>query len=104
MKIKCSCDNIIFDSTDYIRNKGYLISDTQWFHFWNSIDEAIEKSESSTLDKEESSMKLRKLNLFKTLWECKNCGKLFVDGKNGNLISYSSDNTKYNRILDKKEN
>jgi hypothetical protein len=104
MKIKCSCDNIIFDSTDFLRNKGYLISDIQWSGFWDSIDEAIETSGSSAKDKEEACMKLRKLNLFKSLWECNNCGKLFIDGKNGDLIAYSSDNKNYNKILDKKKN
>ncbi len=44
MKINCTCQNTIVDQTDYLKNKGYVISATQWFDFWDSIDNAIEKS------------------------------------------------------------
>ena len=103
MKIKCTCQNIIHDQTDYLKNKGHLISDIQWFDFWDSIDEAIERSGDSAKEKEEACMELRKQNLFKTLWECPNCGKLFVDQKNGDLFEYSPDNKSYNSVLDKME-
>ncbi|WP_108802955.1 hypothetical protein [Aquimarina sp. Aq107] len=103
MKIKCSCENIIIDQTDYLKNKGYLISDTQWFDFWDNIDAAIEKSGESKKEKEEACMQLRRQNIFKTLWECTNCGKLYIDGIYGDLISYSSDTKKYNEVLNKKK-
>ncbi|UTW66576.1 hypothetical protein KFE94_00250 [bacterium SCSIO 12643] len=48
MKIKCVCDNLIIDQTDYLSNKGYLISDLDWFNFWDSIDEAIESTNKNT--------------------------------------------------------
>ncbi|PCI93479.1 MAG: hypothetical protein COB15_16310 [Flavobacteriales bacterium] len=102
MKINCTCGNIIVDQTDYLKNKGYLISDTQWFDFWNDIDNAIEKSGESKKEKEEACMQLRNQNIFKTLWECTSCGKLYIDDKNGNLISYTSDKNDYNGILDTK--
>ncbi|WP_299677007.1 hypothetical protein [uncultured Tenacibaculum sp.] len=38
MKIKCNCGFYIVDNTDSLTNKGYLISDTQWFNFWDAID------------------------------------------------------------------
>lgn len=99
MKIKCTCKNLIIDQTDYLKNKGYLISDTQWFDFWNDIDNAIEKSEESNKENEEACMQLRKQIVFKTLWECKSCGKLYIEEKNGNLVSYTPDTKKYNEIL-----
>lgn len=102
MKINCTCGNIIVDQTDYLKNKGYLISDTQWFDFWNDIDNAIEKSGESKKEKEEACMQLRNQNIFKNLWECTSCGKLYIDDKNGNLISYTSDKNDYNGILDTK--
>ncbi|XLS28089.1 hypothetical protein ACJD0Z_12865 [Flavobacteriaceae bacterium M23B6Z8] len=103
MKIKCTCQNIIVDQTDYLKNKGYLISDTQWFDFWDAIDLAIEKSGETKEDIENACIQLRKQDVFKTLWECTNCGKLFVDGKNGELITYKPDSKKYNGILNKKQ-
>lgn len=102
MKIKCSCKNIIVDQTDYLKNKGYLISDTQWFDFWDSIDKAIEKSGNSNKQKEEIYIQLRRQNLFKGIWECQHCGKIFIDGENGNLIIYTPENKKYNEALNRK--
>ncbi len=102
MKIKCICGNLIVDQTDYLKNKGYLISDTQWFDFWDNIDNAIEKSGDSLKEKEEACMQLRKQNIFKTLWECTSCGKLYIDGEHGNLIAYTSDTKTYNEVLNKK--
>ena len=104
MKILCTCENIIIDQTDYLKNKGYLISDTKWFNLWDSIDEEIENSANSYGRGEESeSIQLRMQNLFRTLWECSNCGKLFINGEDGNLILYTPDNENYNRVLDKRE-
>jgi hypothetical protein len=102
MKIKCECKNIIVDQTDYLRYKGHLISDTQWFDFWDSIDEAIERSGNSKKEKEAACMQLRKQPFFRTLWECMHCGKLYIEGGNGDLIAYSPDNRQYNQVLDRK--
>ncbi|MCG8577433.1 MAG: hypothetical protein MI810_21305 [Flavobacteriales bacterium] len=103
MKIKCSCNYLIVDSTDNLRHKGHLISNTQYFDFWDAIDEAIEESGDSPKEKEIAAMELRRKNLFKLVYECQNCGKLYFDGKDGELISYTPDNSTYNKVLDKKE-
>lgn len=100
MKITCDCNNIIYDSTDCLKHKGHLISDTQWDYFWEAIDKAIETTKDN--EKENACMQLRTLNLFKQLWECNHCGKLYTNNTNGSLISYSPDNNKYNKVLDKK--
>ncbi|WP_291869379.1 hypothetical protein [Maribacter sp.] len=103
MKIKCTCGELIRDQTDYLKHKAHLIPDIHWFDFWNAIDAAIEKSGTSKKDKEEACMQLRKQNMFRRLWECTNCGKLYIDNANYNLVSYSSDSNKYNGVLDQKE-
>jgi hypothetical protein len=103
MKIKCKCGSIIVDQTDCLKSKGYIISDTQWFEFWDAIDEAIEKSGPSKIDKERASTQLGQQQIFKTVWECSDCGKLFVDSKNGKLISYSPDSHQYCVVLDRKD-
>lgn len=103
MKILCDCGHIIVDQTDYLKHKGYLISDTQWFDFWEAIDSAIEQTGNSAEEKEKAAMQLRRLRVCKMLWECQYCGKLYVDGKNNDLIGYSPDSKKYNRVLDRKE-
>jgi len=102
MKIKCTCENIIVDQTDYLKNKGYLISDTQWFDFWDAVDEAIKESEYSKAEKEDFSIQFKQQWVFKKIWECSKCGKLYIEDKNGELVSYSPDSKKYNRILNEK--
>jgi hypothetical protein len=103
MKINCTCKNVIIDQSDYLNDKGHVISDAQWFDFWDSVDNAIENTGKSPKEKEAACMQLRNQNLFKTLWECQSCGKLFANGPDGNLISYSPDNNRYNQLLNKKE-
>ncbi|MCB0398521.1 MAG: hypothetical protein KDD26_02665 [Winogradskyella sp.] len=102
MKINCTCENIIPDSTDHIMYKGHMIPDKLWEDFWNSIDFAIEKSGPSAEEKETACMQLRMLNNFRTILECTACGKLFINDQNYDLKTYSPDSKKYNRILDNK--
>ena len=105
MKIRCTCDNIIVDQTDYLKNKGYIISDTQWFDFWDTIDDAIEKSNLTKKEnkKGNESIQLSLQNIFRNVWECTNCGKLYVEGKDSELIVYTPDLSKYNEILNRKD-
>ncbi len=104
MKIKCSCNNLIVDQTDYLKNKGYIISDTQWGDFWDLIDNEIENPKTTKIERENSCMKVRELNVFKGIWECSNCGNLYIDGnKKGELLIYLPESREYNRALDKKK-
>ena len=103
MKILCTCEHLIIDQTDFLKHKGYLISDTQWFDFWDDIDAAIEKSGPSAKQKEAAAMHLRRQNIFKILYECTQCGKLYVSGEGNSLIAYTPDSGTYEGVLDKKE-
>lgn len=47
-------------------------------------------------------MELRQMNLFKLMWECTSCGKLFVNGEGGEVFTYAPFNSKYNATLDRK--
>ncbi len=98
MKIKCQCGGLIVDQTDYLSQKGHLIPDKKWFNFWDEIDDAIEGSDEKNA--ENSCMQLRINNRFKLFWECKDCGRLFVDSANGELIVFKPENRKYNGVLD----
>lgn len=100
MKIHCSCGNSIIDQSDDLKNKGHLISDTQWLTFWDAIDHAVEQTGNSPEEKEKAIMQLRRLRYFKTSWECDNCGTLYINDNNNELVSYSPQNERYNAILD----
>ena len=101
MKFTCTCGQLIVDPTDSQNNKGHLISDIQWNDFWDAIDEAIENCGPSPKEKEAACMQLRSQPFFHTIWECTHCGQLWVEGKEGRLISYSPDSGEYNKALNR---
>jgi hypothetical protein len=100
MKIRCTCENIIVDQTDNLKNKGYIIPDTDWIEFWDLIDGEIKKS-TPPID-EFDSIQLRMQNYFKTLWECEVCGRLYISGEDNKLLEYAPENKMYNKALSKK--
>ncbi|MBK8804005.1 MAG: hypothetical protein IPN71_18510 [Fibrobacteres bacterium] len=59
MKIECECGKLITDGTDFLRYKGYILADQDHDHFYDAIDEAIEKSGPSAADKENACMDVR---------------------------------------------
>ena len=104
MKIKCTCGQLIIDQTDGHTNKGHIIPDSQWFSFWDAVDEAIEQPDLSPAKRTQLVMKLRQLPISRAAWECFSCGKLYINGDQGALIAYTPDTNAYNRVLHKKGN
>ncbi|BFT69364.1 hypothetical protein [Paenibacillus sp. P36] len=81
MKFLCECGHAIYDQTDYLSYKAYLISDQDWFNFLDEIDDAIEKTGSTTEEKEKALMRVRSLaiNLTKLVYQCDECGNIFFN-------------------------
>ncbi|MDQ0887984.1 hypothetical protein QFZ81_003072 [Paenibacillus sp. V4I9] len=79
MKFLCECGHAIYDQTDYLSYKAYLISDQDWFSFLDEIDNAIEKTGSTPEDKEKALMRIRSIaiNLTKLVYQCDKCGNIF---------------------------
>jgi len=100
MKILCTCDHLIIDQTDGLKNKAYFIADAQWNAFWDAVDAAVEKP-GTARQKEAQVMHLRSQKVFRMAWECYNCGKLYVQDQSNELKAYTPDSTSYNAILDK---
>lgn len=101
MKTTCTCAHTIIDTTDVLSHKGYLISDKHWTNFWDAVDKAIEESGPSPEDKERACMAVRQSQPFRSVWECTNCGRLWMDGRNGKLVAYATDDGQPHRVLDK---
>ena len=95
MKINCECGCRIIDSTDGHSTKGHLIPDKDWNRFWDAIDDAIVKSGRTPKDKEKAAMDLRQMSLFRTMWQCPECGQLFIDDQNYelNIFNPTTDST-----------
>jgi len=98
MKIKCTCGEIIFDQTDYLPYKSYIIGDKDYFDFHDKIDEAIQSKEE---DREKLSMDVRRAEKSRLAWECNTCGRLYLNDADGNLIEYRPENGKANRVFDR---
>ncbi|MFP4978033.1 hypothetical protein ACE6ED_21685 [Paenibacillus sp. CN-4] len=94
MNFRCECGQRIHDNTDYLSYKGYLIADQDQFDLLDEIDDAIEKSGPSPEEKEEAAMRVRSLvsDLFKTVYQCTNCGNMFFDTDTSRLEMFRGAN------------
>ncbi|WP_342436509.1 hypothetical protein NSS79_24570 [Paenibacillus sp. FSL L8-0436] len=101
MNFRCECGQRIHDTTDYLSYKGYLISDQDQFDLLDEIDDAIEKSGPSSTDKEEAAIRIRSLisTLFKTVYQCSNCGNFFIDNDHPGLEMFRGANQVNKNLL-----
>lgn len=87
MKIGCDCGSTIADQTDYLPYKAHFIPDQEWFGVLEAVDEAIENSGPSAMDKEAACMKVRQLirEVSRLAWQCFHCGRVYIDDQNYEL-------------------
>lgn len=91
MKIRCHCGNSIIDQTDNLPCKGRLIPDQEWFRIFDAIDVGvIDRMADGGLDREEACMMVRRIisGLSRPMWQCRQCGRIYIDDRNGNLQCY----------------
>jgi len=80
MKIECKCGNYIVDQTDMLRNKAILIADQDWFDFLESVKETGHDD----------------LELSRKLYECDECGRLYIYDQNGGLNCFLPEDESHN--------
>jgi len=87
VKIACECGAMIHDSTDYLPHKAYFIPDQDWFDLMKAIDDAIEKSGPSMMEKEAACWNIRRLigELSRSAWQCRACGRVYIDDQSHEL-------------------
>ena len=100
MKIECACGEKIHDTTEYLPNKGYVLGDKDNFKFWDAVDAAIE-SPLVGESPEATCVRLRRGNPSRLVWECLNCGRLYLDDVNHRLVEYVPASGAYNGILNR---
>jgi|SRR6185436_18264011 len=88
MKIGCHCGATIFDSTDGLPHKAHFVSDQDWSDVWDGIEEAI--ADSGLGDKEDAFMAIRRRigHLFRLAWQCRTCGRVYMDDQRGELREF----------------
>ncbi len=112
MKFLCTCGSVVFDNTDLLPYKGYVISDQDWFPTQNKIVEDIEayikaKASGSVQSwlAERFSQEYAQLNLPEksilsdivggsllknnfSLYQCPACGRLHISSQQSNKELY----------------
>ena len=100
-RIRCKCGEILHDNTDNISYKGYVLSDKQFFPLLELADEMIEDT---SPDREVPVMKFRQ-NIsgyirFRCVYQCYECGRLLVEGENGDFFFFSPEDHENKELLD----
>lgn len=88
MWIQCVCGSQIKDNSDGISYKARYISDQDWDEVMDKVVSLIESSETdrNKLCGEFYSFIIKKT---KDMYQCTECGRLFVDNKNRELRKFT---------------
>src|SRR5262249_20717774 len=82
------CGELIVDQTDDLPHKGHLVPDQEWFANYDAIDaEVIDPLADGRLDKR-AAYRLARLVISRSsrlMWQCRPCGRLYIDGLDGQL-------------------
>ena len=103
MKINCECGCQILDIADNQSTKALYIPDKAWNGFWDAIDDAIEKSGPTPEDKEKAVMSVRQMSLFRTMWQCPECGQLFIDDQDCKVHTFKPISEPINKAIPKRK-
>jgi hypothetical protein len=91
MKIQCACGSLIHDGTDGLSNKAHIVPDQRWDTLFDEIDDLIEKRCATAAQREAACMKVRSLlsAAARLAWQCRSCGRLYVDDADRALQCYA---------------
>lgn len=95
VKIGCRCGETISDSTDYISHKAHLTPDQDIYCVWDGIDdEVIDRVASGELPVKDAYMVSRRImsSPTRTMWQCFVCGRLYIDGPDGEVHCFVPEN------------
>lgn len=99
--IQCKCGEILHDNTDSISYKGRILSDKQFFPLLDLADELIEADSD---DREALAMRFRqnigKYIRFRDVYQCYECGRLLVEGENGEFFFFAPEGHDNTKLLD----
>ena len=95
MKIACRCGQSISDTSDYISHKAHFTPDQEIYGVWDGIEtEVIDRVASEELPVEDAYMVFRSImsSPSRTMWQCFVCGRLYIDGPDGDLHCFVPEN------------
>lgn len=101
--MSCSCGYVIVDQTDELVYKASFISDLDSFSLSDAIKNQIDSAQD--IDIEENKIKLydeiisQMIKYSQDLYECTQCGRLWVDIKNNCFQAFQSESGRYEAVL-----
>ena len=90
---------MIHDGTDALGHKGHVIGDKDWGRFWDRVDAALTVAAKGR--EESAAMALTQADPARRIWECRACGRLWVEGAGGGLTAYAPQSGRYGGVLDR---
>lgn len=89
-KILCTCGQIIFDQTDFIRNKAHIIADQDYVDFFEKVER-----------KDFMEMTSEAIKYFSEIFQCDHCNRLIIfrDNKQKGTFFTPEDKENSNQIL-----
>lgn len=90
MHFYCRCGYRISDTTDFISYKARIIADQDWDDFLDRIVEAIESCETDR-EKVVDDFYSNTLGVEKAMYQCPDCGRIFIDGEGNSLYSFGAE-------------
>lgn len=99
MHFLCRCGNTIHDTTDYLSYKASLLSDQDCFDYIDEIERyVIDKTldENACMD---HIMHTESRYLWRNIYQCSQCGRIFIEDKAGKLYSFAPEGTEDKRLL-----
>ena len=99
MKIECACGHRMSDGTDGLSYEAHFVPDEDWERLWLEIDSAIENSGPGAREKEAACMRLRSLRIFRDIWQCPSCGRLYVEDQSHALRSFVAESEEVPKCL-----
>ena len=82
MKIHCECGHVIYDQSDYLPSKAYLVADQDYFDLCEAIEEQITQAAADSGHAEQAREDARKaLRRYarRAVFQCAACGRLWVE-------------------------
>lgn len=88
MKLGCHCGALIVDQTDALPHKAHILVDQDWFDLMETIHEMPVEVIRSML-----------WSRTRIAYQCRECGRIFVDDKSRTLHSFAPDSDDVPRDL-----
>lgn len=101
MKIRCQCGFVILDGTDELPQKAHLLPDQEWLTAFDRLEGIVTAVARGELGAELACQRVTEVvcTPARLMWQCRSCGRLYVDGHDRQLHCFTPEGTAFDREL-----